>query len=686
MASSAVYTERFSESILESVRKPPDSGSAGTSDMIEEPIKAQRVKRQRHHKNTSSTIPYSCKSSVPALDSSMGMNTNLLNCIGSGNDSFTIFKNVDSLCKYNSVTSCTQTSTSSITSSSSELGDRSINVEPHRSGPLQPDAIQLRKLEEENKFFHESTRAKRAKPDAPKFLLLLYEILQAENENVIKWAGDGLSLQILDPATVTEKILPKYFNHTNFHSFQRQLNYFGFRKWTKSKTDICTFSHPHFRQNQPELLQLIKRKKAPRRSGAPAPLMKDMEVALDRPTCSSFPNGMNYPFFMADSKSGPLHVQETTGKADYELNGHNRPRGSVSMGSMIPTGSRRLLPISPSGKRKLASHETNDLIAPFHAKMKRPLSTGHTLPSLHTGSPSRSSERRGDQLHRDTNSMPKEVNNVISPLAATGLQKKAKKKKDNSPEITPQVRFGDRNSSTSIGFYPPPVGSFDGFMNGERLSGSTIPMYQSNNALPTLDIVRKRIMHRQNHDHNGPTFGSNRNENASSSTSDTTGAPYDTLTAINNSKNAFTTSSVEDQRQYTDNNDPVDLLLRIKKCHSGLSPATSGPGNVNESVRSPSADSSQIRSQQKDDSNPDFTQLHNFLLRQNIYTNRLEAQLKLALEENESLRKVLDTKVREMDGMHQEHRLMQKENSVLLEAKNKLFEINRDLLSKLFPQ
>nr|CCA17920.1 ion channel putative [Albugo laibachii Nc14] len=639
-----------------SVRNPPDSGSDGTNDMVEEPIKTQRVKRQRQHKNTSSAVSYSCKSSVPALKSSMGMNTNLLNCIGS-KGSYELFQNMDSLCKYNSVTSCTQTSSSTITSASSDLGDRSINVETQRSAPLQLDSIQLRKLERENKFLHESTRAKRAKPDAPKFLLLLYEILQTENENVIKWAEDGLSLQILDPSTVTEEILPKYFNHTNFHSFQRQLNYFGFRKWTKSKTDICTFSHPHFRQNQPEMLQLIKRKKAPRRSGVPAPLMKGMEVASDRTSCAESLHHPKYPLFATESKSRSLPGQEPTGKSKYEQCCESRSLTSVPIGSIIPTGSRRLLPISPSGKRQLASHETNDLVPSFHSEMKRPLSSGHPLPSIQNGSPSRSCELGRDSLYIHSNRMPKDVNNVISPLAATGLQKIAKKKKDTSPQDAhTRVRFGDRNT-TLMGFYPPPsVGPLNGFMS-ETLRTSALPIYQSNKFLPTLDIVRKRIMHRQNQDSSGNPLGSSRKEDAPQgrSKSDIPDASYDKLAAISDS--AFTKSSgVDDRAQYAESTDPVDLLLRIKKCHSVLSPAPSThPTKADSSVepaRSQS-DTSQIH-RQSDDATSDLTELHNFLLRQSLYTNRLEAQLKLALEENESLRNALDTKAREMEGMHQE--------------------------------
>ncbi|RHY13154.1 hypothetical protein DYB30_004401 [Aphanomyces astaci] len=102
--------------------------------------------------------------------------------------------------------------------------------------------------------------------DVPKFLLQLFDILEAESSAVIKWADDGGSLQILDPVRATQEILPKYFSHNNFQSFQRQLNYFGFRKWTKTKTYICTFSHPCFKKNEPDKLQLIKRKSVPKRT------------------------------------------------------------------------------------------------------------------------------------------------------------------------------------------------------------------------------------------------------------------------------------------------------------------------------------------------------------------------------------------------------------------------------------
>uniref|UniRef100_M4B9J2 HSF-type DNA-binding domain-containing protein n=1 Tax=Hyaloperonospora arabidopsidis (strain Emoy2) TaxID=559515 RepID=M4B9J2_HYAAE len=56
-------------------------------------------------------------------------------------------------------------------------------------------------------------------------------------------------------------MLPKYFKHSKYTSFQRQLNYFNFRKWTKSKALVCTFSNPFFQRDQPALAWRIVRKR-----------------------------------------------------------------------------------------------------------------------------------------------------------------------------------------------------------------------------------------------------------------------------------------------------------------------------------------------------------------------------------------------------------------------------------------
>jgi HSF-type DNA-binding len=64
-------------------------------------------------------------------------------------------------------------------------------------------------------------------------------------------------------------VLPLYFKHSNFSSFARQLNFYGFRKLRTdpiltSDVDPCTscyvrFYHERFQRGKPELLQHIKR-------------------------------------------------------------------------------------------------------------------------------------------------------------------------------------------------------------------------------------------------------------------------------------------------------------------------------------------------------------------------------------------------------------------------------------------
>ncbi|GAB9476498.1 Heat shock factor protein 2 [Globisporangium polare] len=92
----------------------------------------------------------------------------------------------------------------------------------------------------------------------PKFLRCLYDILHAEDPSILAWSRDGSFFEILSTERLEDKVLPKYFKHSKFASFQRQLNNFGFRKWTKTQSSVCTFSHGVFVRRHPsELVELV---------------------------------------------------------------------------------------------------------------------------------------------------------------------------------------------------------------------------------------------------------------------------------------------------------------------------------------------------------------------------------------------------------------------------------------------
>ncbi|GAB9464348.1 Hsf-type dna-binding protein [Globisporangium polare] len=91
------------------------------------------------------------------------------------------------------------------------------------------------------------------------FLLHLHQMLRRENPKIIRWTDDGIAFQILDKEAMTNQILPRYFKNKNFASFQRQLNYFGFRKWSKARAPFSTYSREHFTRDNYGDMSLVKR-------------------------------------------------------------------------------------------------------------------------------------------------------------------------------------------------------------------------------------------------------------------------------------------------------------------------------------------------------------------------------------------------------------------------------------------
>ena len=72
------------------------------------------------------------------------------------------------------------------------------------------------------------------------FLYQLTKILTDDNKEIIEWSNGRI--EVHDPPRLAKEVLHRYFRHSKYASFQRQLNYFGFRKLAgKGKMSPCSY-------------------------------------------------------------------------------------------------------------------------------------------------------------------------------------------------------------------------------------------------------------------------------------------------------------------------------------------------------------------------------------------------------------------------------------------------------------
>lgn len=92
----------------------------------------------------------------------------------------------------------------------------------------------------------------------PEFLYQLTKMLTGGHNDIIEWSNGRI--EVHNPHKLESTVLQKYFRHSKFASFQRQLNYFGFRKLAgKGKMAPCSYVNEAATQDIGSLL-LIKRK------------------------------------------------------------------------------------------------------------------------------------------------------------------------------------------------------------------------------------------------------------------------------------------------------------------------------------------------------------------------------------------------------------------------------------------
>jgi hypothetical protein len=126
------------------------------------------------------------------------------------------------------------------------------------------------------------TTSKRRNALLNKFLTKTYHMLDQCPQDIACWSNGGASFTINDVDAFENEVLPKYFNHSKFPSFVRQLNFYGFNK-ERSDPDLQThtkavrFSHDYFKRGHPDLLHKIQRTTASKQvGGQPAGLVENL--------------------------------------------------------------------------------------------------------------------------------------------------------------------------------------------------------------------------------------------------------------------------------------------------------------------------------------------------------------------------------------------------------------------------
>lgn len=124
----------------------------------------------------------------------------------------------------------------------------------------------------------------------PEFLCHLFTMLRDESiDHYISWEvpfedepdhlGGGIrgigKIVVLDPESLQDHVLGNYYRHSKYASFQRQLNYFGFKKrlhnGKKGKLSPCSYIHQGLSADVESLLGLKRRPPAKKRSSIDEP-------------------------------------------------------------------------------------------------------------------------------------------------------------------------------------------------------------------------------------------------------------------------------------------------------------------------------------------------------------------------------------------------------------------------------
>ncbi|KAL7417788.1 hypothetical protein BDY24DRAFT_331417, partial [Mrakia frigida] len=167
----------------------------------------------------------------------------------------------------------------------------------------------------------------------PSLSTRLYSMVNdPSTDELIHWSGDGDSFFVPNHERFGKELLPRFFKHSNFSSFVRQLNMYGFHKVPhlqtgvlepNSSTELWEFVNPNFLRDQPDLLPLVQRKKTQTEGVSTNLVSSSLDASSSQPTASSSkagPSGTSsHPLDLQTVLSGITNIRAQQASISQEL-------------------------------------------------------------------------------------------------------------------------------------------------------------------------------------------------------------------------------------------------------------------------------------------------------------------------------------------------------------------------------
>ncbi|GFH54133.1 hypothetical protein CTEN210_10609 [Chaetoceros tenuissimus] len=153
---------------------------------------------------------------------------------------------------------CTTTHTSTVPSSLLPGSSKNVSSSELPSANLLPETTSN---EESDHLPKICTKGGVKKPFPVKLWELLDHIDNHEPEiaHIISWQSDGRCFRVHDKKMFETKVQSNYFDQSNYTSFRRQLNLWGFKRVSQRGVNCGAYFHPLCRRGEPYLCRMMRR-------------------------------------------------------------------------------------------------------------------------------------------------------------------------------------------------------------------------------------------------------------------------------------------------------------------------------------------------------------------------------------------------------------------------------------------